>query len=199
MLRYPSMTLLAVVVDTSSAFPNSETARENARARRVPARRPRPRRSRSRCLSQRRDVSGKIGVAYAALQDARVQPCRSRRSSSRTSIVRSRQSRRRRAKARTNNAPRASCALRARTRGAGFLVRLIVGELRQGALRGSCSTRSPPRRHCGAGSKTRCDVRRGLSEVARAALTEGAAGACAFHDTSHAARLPMLSQSAEID
>src|SRR5688572_7939838 len=79
-----------------------------------------------------------------------------------------------------------------------FLVRLIVGELRQGALRGIMLEAI-----AAAAGLPAADVRRaamsagGLAEVARAALTEGAAGLQRFGIQLMRPVLPMLSQSAE--
>src|SRR5688572_6743521 len=79
-----------------------------------------------------------------------------------------------------------------------FLVRLIVGELRQGALRGIMLEAIAD-----AAALPAADVRRaamsagGLAEVARAALTEGAAGLQRFGIRLMRPVLPMLSQSAE--
>jgi DNA ligase-1 len=79
-----------------------------------------------------------------------------------------------------------------------FLVRLVVGELRQGALRGLMIEAI-----ASAAAIPVAEVRRaamsagGLSDVARAALTEGAAGLAAFGVKLMQPILPMLSQSAE--
>jgi DNA ligase-1 len=79
-----------------------------------------------------------------------------------------------------------------------FLVRLMVGELRQGALRGLMLEA------IAAGAEIPvADVRRaamsagGLGEVARAALSAGAAGLSAFSIRLMQPVLPMLSQSAQ--
>ena len=143
---------------------------------------------------------GKIGVAYAALQDARVhaapEPSLQLEDVDRAfaGIAHT--------KGKGSNEKRAALlrALFARATAGeqNFLVRLIVGELRQGALRGlmldaiAAAAGLPP-----------ADVRRaamsagGLSEVARAALTEGAAGLARFTIQLMQPVLPMLSQSAE--
>jgi DNA ligase-1 len=79
-----------------------------------------------------------------------------------------------------------------------FLTRLIVGELRQGALRGLMLDAI-----ASASSVPAAAVRRaamsagGLGEVARAALTEGADGLSRFTIQLMQPVLPMLSQSAE--
>lgn len=79
-----------------------------------------------------------------------------------------------------------------------FLVRLMVGELRQGALRGLMLEAIAK-----AAALPVADVRRaamsagGLGEVARAALTEGSSGLAAFTIQLMQPVLPMLSQSAE--
>jgi DNA ligase-1 len=79
-----------------------------------------------------------------------------------------------------------------------FLVRLIVGELRQGALRGLMLEAI-----AAAAQIPVAEVRRaamsagGLGEVARAALTEGIAGLARFTIQLMQPVLPMLSQSAE--
>ncbi len=79
-----------------------------------------------------------------------------------------------------------------------FLGRLIVGELRQGALKGIMVDAI-----AAAAELPVADVRRavmsagGLSDVARAALTEGAAGLARFAIRLMQPVLPMLSQTAE--
>ncbi|HEX2828467.1 MAG TPA: ATP-dependent DNA ligase [Burkholderiales bacterium] len=79
-----------------------------------------------------------------------------------------------------------------------FLVRLVVGELRQGALRGLMLEAI-----AAAAAIPVADVRRaamsagGLGDVAKAALTEGAAGLSAFTVKLMQPVLPMLSQSAQ--
>jgi DNA ligase-1 len=78
-----------------------------------------------------------------------------------------------------------------------FLIRLMVGELRQGALRGLMLEAI-----AAAADIPVADVRRaamsagGLGDVARAALSEGAAGLSAFTIRLMQPVLPMLSQSA---
>ena len=78
-----------------------------------------------------------------------------------------------------------------------FLARLIVGELRQGALKGLMVGAI-----AAAAELPVADVRRaamsagGLTDVARAALTEGAAGLARFSIRLMQPVLPMLSQSA---
>jgi DNA ligase 1 len=79
-----------------------------------------------------------------------------------------------------------------------FLTRLIVGELRQGALRGSMLDAI-----AAAAEVAASDVRRaamsagGIAEVACAALTEGVSGLARFTIRLMQPVLPMLSQSAE--
>ncbi|HUP94888.1 MAG TPA: ATP-dependent DNA ligase [Burkholderiales bacterium] len=79
-----------------------------------------------------------------------------------------------------------------------FLVRLIVGELRQGALRGlmldaiAAASNLPP-----AAVRKAAMSAGGLSEVARAALTEGVDGLSRFTIQLMQPVLPMLSHSAE--
>ena len=79
-----------------------------------------------------------------------------------------------------------------------FLARLIVGELRQGALKGLMVEAI-----AGAANLPLAVIRRaamsagGLEEVARTALTEGEAGLAKFSITLMRPVLPMLSQSAE--
>jgi DNA ligase-1 len=79
-----------------------------------------------------------------------------------------------------------------------FLLRLIVGELRQGALRGLMLEAI-----AAAATVPIADVRRaamsagGLGEVARVALSEGVAGLSRFSVQLMQPVLPMLSQSAE--
>ena len=79
-----------------------------------------------------------------------------------------------------------------------FLIRLIVGELRQGALRGLMLDAI-----AAASGVPAAEVRRaamsagGLGEVARAALTEGSGGLAGFTIKLMQPVLPMLSQSAE--
>jgi DNA ligase-1 len=87
---------------------------------------------------------------------------------------------------------------RATTAERDFLGRLIVGELRQGALKGVMVDAI-----AAAAELTVADVRRavmsagGMSDVARAALTEGAAGLARFAIRLMQPVLPMLSQTAE--
>jgi DNA ligase-1 len=79
-----------------------------------------------------------------------------------------------------------------------FLVRLLVGELRQGALKGLMLDAI-----AAAAQIAPAEVRRaamsagGLGEVARVALTDGAAGLSRFSIRLMQPVLPMLSQSAE--
>ena len=79
-----------------------------------------------------------------------------------------------------------------------FLARLIVGELRQGALKGVmveaiASAAGQP----AAGVRRAIMSAGGLGEVAQAALTEGAAGLSRFSIRLMQPVLPMLSQSAD--
>ena len=69
-----------------------------------------------------------------------------------------------------------------------FLVRLIVGELRQGALRGLMLEAIAAAADIPVAAVRRAAMSAGgLGEVARAALTEGAEGLVAIHDPAHAA------------
>ena len=105
-------------------------------------------------------------------------------------------------KARAPRADARSCCVRCspapRREEQDFLVRLIVGELRQGALRGLMLEAI-----AAAAQVPAAEVRRaamsagGLAEVARAALTEGVAGLARFTIRLMQPVLPMLSQSAE--
>ncbi|HYH42649.1 MAG TPA: ATP-dependent DNA ligase [Burkholderiales bacterium] len=143
---------------------------------------------------------GKLGVSYASLQDARVAPAASAslqlleidRAFAEVAEVKGKGAGGRRTEGLR------SLFARATAEEQDFLVRLIVGELRQGALRGlmleaiASAAGVPP-----------ADVRRaamsagGLAEVARAALAEGTSGLSQFTIQLMQPVLPMLSQSAE--
>ncbi len=79
-----------------------------------------------------------------------------------------------------------------------FLTRLIVGELRQGALKGIMVDAIAAAAKIAVASVRRAAMSAGgLGEVARAALTEGEAGLARFTIQLMQPVLPMLSQSAE--
>jgi DNA ligase-1 len=79
-----------------------------------------------------------------------------------------------------------------------FLVRLMVGELRQGALKGIMSDAIAAAASVPAGAIRRAAMSTGsLTEVARVALTEGAAGLTRFTIRLMQPVLPMLSQPAQ--
>ena len=79
-----------------------------------------------------------------------------------------------------------------------FLVRLIVGELRQGALKGLMQDAIAAAAGVSVASVRRAAMSAGgLGEVARAALAEGSAGLARFGVRLMQPVLPMLSQSAE--
>jgi DNA ligase 1 len=79
-----------------------------------------------------------------------------------------------------------------------FLVRLIVGELRQGALRGLMLDAIAAAAQIDGDAVRRAAMSAGgLAEVARAAMTEGASGLSRFTIRLMQPLLPMLSQSAE--
>jgi DNA ligase-1 len=79
-----------------------------------------------------------------------------------------------------------------------FLVRLIVGELRQGALRGLMLDAIAAAAQIDATAVRRAAMSAGgLGDVARAALTEGVSGLSRFTIQLMQPVLPMLSQSAE--
>ena len=79
-----------------------------------------------------------------------------------------------------------------------FLVRLIVGELRQGALRGLMLEAIAAASEIPVATVRRAAMSAGgLGEVARAALTDGTAGLSRFTIRLMQPVLPMLSQSAE--
>ncbi len=79
-----------------------------------------------------------------------------------------------------------------------FLVRLIVGELRQGALRGLMLDAIAAAAELSAATVRRAAMSAGgLGEVARVALSDGASGLSRFTIRLMQPVLPMLSQSAE--
>jgi DNA ligase-1 len=143
---------------------------------------------------------GKIGVSYASLQAARTHPAAV------ASIglhevdgafgdlvqIKGKGASARRADVLRNLFARATAEEQ------DFLVRLIVGELRQGALRGLMLEAI-----AAAAEVPIADVRRaamsagGLGDVARAALTQGSSGLATFTIQLMQPVLPMLSQSAE--
>ena len=143
---------------------------------------------------------GKLGVSYASLQAARVAPAPSPtlqlleidRAFAELTQVKGKGSSEKRADALRALFSRATAGEQ------DFLVRLIVGELRQGALRGLMLEAI-----AAAAEVPAADVRRaamsagGLAEVARAALAEGTAGLSRFSIRLMQPVLPMLSQSAE--
>jgi DNA ligase-1 len=143
---------------------------------------------------------GKIGASYASLQAARTAPAATSsialhdvdRTFGELAHIKGKGASARRAEALRNLFARATAEEQ------DFLVRLIVGELRQGALRGLMLEAI-----AAAAEVPVADVRRaamsagGLGEVARAALTQGASGLAAFTIQLMQPVLPMLSQSAE--
>jgi DNA ligase-1 len=143
---------------------------------------------------------GKLGVNYASLQDARAEPLIEPRLHLRDvdgafSALASIKGKG--AAARRSDALRALFG-RATAAEQDFLVRLLVGELRQGALRGLMLEAIAAASELPAGEVRRAATSAGgLAEVARAALTEGAEGLKRFTITLMQPVLPMLSQSAE--
>ena len=143
---------------------------------------------------------GKLGASYASLQDARSAPAGTPSLQLREVDAAFEALTRIKGKgsARQRTQLLRGLLARATPEEQDFLVRLIVGELRQGALRGLMLEAI-----AAAAQLPAADVRRaamsagGLSEVARAALTEGAAGLARFTIRLMQPVLPMLSQSAE--
>jgi DNA ligase 1 len=143
---------------------------------------------------------GKLGVSYASLNEARIRPAPTPslalqevdRAFSGVAQIKGTG-----AGARRTEALRALFA-QATAEEQDFLVRLIVGELRQGALRGLMLDAIAT-----AAQIPAADVRRaamsvgGLGDVARAALAEGISGLAQFTIRLMQPVLPMLSQSAE--
>ena len=143
---------------------------------------------------------GKVGASYASLQAAKAVPAAAPTlqlaeiDRAFAELVR--------IKGKGANARRADMLrdvfVRATAEEQDFLVRLVVGELRQGALRGLMLEAI-----AAAAEIPVADVRRaamsagGLGDVARAALTEGVAGLTGFDIRLMQPVLPMLSQSAE--
>lgn len=143
---------------------------------------------------------GKLGVSFASLRDAQVAPAATATLSLRevdrafAEIVE--------VKGKGANAKRTerlrTLFSRATAHEQDFLVRLVVGELRQGSLKGIMLEAI-----AAAAQLPAAEVRRaamsagGLGEVAHAALTEGAAGLARFTIRLMQPVLPMLSQSAQ--
>ena len=144
---------------------------------------------------------GKLGVAYGSLQAARAGDGASEPSLSVQEVDRAfaeiAQIKGKGASGRRTEALQTLFS-RASAEEQDFLVRLIVGELRQGALRGLMLEAI-----AAAGEVPVATVRRaamsagGLSAVARSALTEGVDGLSRFTIRLMQPLLPMLSQSAE--
>ncbi|MDB5866582.1 MAG: ATP-dependent ligase [Betaproteobacteria bacterium] len=144
---------------------------------------------------------GKLGVSHAALESARAGdaatgPALALREVDRT-FDEVGQIKGKGASARRADALRALFA-RATPEEQDFLVRLIVGELRQGALRGLMLEAIAAAAEIPVAQVRRAAMSAGgLGEVARTALSEGAAGLAAFGLQLMQPLLPMLSQSAE--
>jgi len=144
---------------------------------------------------------GKLGVSFGALQDARSADAASQPSLTLHDVDHAfteiAQIKGKGASARRTGSLRTLFS-RATLEEQDFLVRLIVGELRQGALRGLMLEAI-----AAAAGVPVADVRRaamsagGLGEVARAALREGVAGLSRFSIQLMQPVLLMLSQSAE--
>src|SRR5688572_17117019 len=143
---------------------------------------------------------GKLGASYASLQDARSAPAAAPSLQLREVDAAFAEVARVKGKGAAGHraALLRSLFAQATAEEQDFLVRLIVGELRQGALRGLMLEAI-----AAAAQVPAADVRRaamsagGLAEVARAALTEGVAGLSRFTIKLMQPVLPMLSQSAE--
>ena len=143
---------------------------------------------------------GKIGVSYVSLEAARVAPAAAPVLSlqdvdsafAALTLVKGKGSGERR------SALLRELFIRATADEQDFLVRLLVGELRQGALRGlmleaiAAAAQVPV-----AGVRRAAMSAGGLGDVARAALAEGASGLSRFTIQLMQPVLPMLSQSAE--
>jgi DNA ligase-1 len=144
---------------------------------------------------------GKLGVSYESLQKAREGDVASHPSLNLQDVDRAfteiAQVKGKGASARRTEALR-KLFTRATAEEQDFLIRLIVGELRQGALRGLMLEAIAV-----AAEVPAADVRRaamsagGLAEVARAALSQGAPGLSRFTIQLMQPVLPMLSHSAE--
>ena len=144
---------------------------------------------------------GKLGVAFASLHDARAQtPAREPSLTLHEvdhSFAELVQIKGAGAAARRAEALRILFS-RATAEEQDFLVRLIVGELRQGALRGLMLEAIAVAAELPAEAVRRAAMSAGgLGEVARAALTQGLAGLQRFTIRLMQPVLPMLSQSAE--
>jgi DNA ligase-1 len=195
------MTLLAAIVDTSRKVAGTSSRLEKTRE--VAA-----------CLRQldREEIpiviaylsgetcQGKIGVSYASLHAAQVSPAGAPSLSIRdidralTEIAQ--------IKGKGSNDRRTDALRRLFAQATpgeqDFLVRLLVGELRQGALRGLMLEAIAAAAAIEVGQVRRAAMSAGgLSEVAQAALTEGAEGLARFSIRLMHPVLPMLSQSAE--
>ncbi len=144
---------------------------------------------------------GKLGVAYGSLQSARRTPPASRATLSLGEVdaafatiagIRGAGAAARRTEALAQLFARAGDAEQ------DFLVRLVVGELRQGALQGVMLDAVAQAAGVPVAMLRRAAMSAGgLGEVARAALTEGAGVLDAFAIRPMQPLLPMLSQSAE--
>jgi DNA ligase-1 len=143
---------------------------------------------------------GKLGVSYAALDDAAVAPAAEPALDLREvdeAFVALTQIKGKGAGAKRTEALRALFT-RATADEHDFLARLIVGELRQGALRGLMLDAIAAAAELPAATVRRAAMSAGgLGEVARIALSEGAGGLSRFTIRLMQPVLPMLSQSAE--
>ena len=146
-------------------------------------------------------LQGKLGVAYGTLQSVRQQPPAANPSVTLAEVdaaftglaaVAGRGS------AAAREARLAALFARATALERDFLVRLMVGELRQGALKGIMNDAIAAAASVPADAIRRAAMSVGsLTEVARVALTEGAAGLTRFAIRLMQPVLPMLSQPAQ--
>ena len=182
------MTLLAEVVRTSTQVAATSSRLEKIRLIAECLRGSSPTRSRSRCpISAATSRQGKLALGYATLQSAhglrRVGARRSTCHGRGRGLSQISRASRARARPRTRSARLKELFGKATAEEQDFLLRLIVGELRQGALEGvmleavAAAASLPP-----------AEVRRaatfagGIAPVARAALADGAARARAVLD-----------------
>jgi DNA ligase 1 len=195
------MTLLADVVETSRKVAATSSRREKTRELAECLRRVEPDEIRiAIAYLSGETCQGKVGVSYASLQGAAVTPAAEPtlqlgevdRAFAELATVKGKGS----SAARTQRLQ--ALFARASTHEQDFLVRLLVGELRQGALRGLMTEAIASAAQIGIGEVRRAAMSAGgLGEVARVALTEGAVGLSRFTLRLMQPVLPMLSQSAE--
>jgi DNA ligase-1 len=195
------MTLLAVVAETSRRVAATSSRLEKTRELAECLRRVEPEEIPIAIAYLSGETrQGKVGVSYASLRDASVSPAAQPMLELRDvdrAFAELMQTKGKGASAARAERLRALFA-RATAEEHDFLVRLVVGELRQGALRGLMMDAIASAAHIGVAEVRRAAMSAGgLAEVARAALTEGASGLARFSIRLMQPVLPMLSQSAE--